>query len=76
MRDRTKVLRDWRLRRDFTASEVDQKMNWKKGLTSKYERVGFLHIPCCDLCKLVTLYDVPLAEFYHLLDSEIKRWRK
>ena len=76
MNHKDNVLKTWRLKRGLKPMDVDREMNWHKGKTAGYERAGFLYIPCCDLCKLVSFYGVPLMEFYDLLDSEMERWRR
>lgn len=64
-------LRRYRLSKGLEPLDVDREMNWGKGKTAKYERDGFLQIPCCDLSKLINFYNVSLFDFYRILDSEM-----
>ena len=68
------ILKKWRVRCGLSVSEVDKKMSWSSGRTSHYEEKGVLRVPCCDLYRLINIYDVPTNEFYDFLDAQIHIW--
>ena len=67
------LLRYWRLRAGLRAEAVDLSLSLENGTTVKYEALGILRVPGCELVKLIEYYNVPTAEFCHAVNCSVAK---
>lgn len=66
----------WRLRAGLRASQVDQCLGHIPGTTTRYEHLGLLRVPCCEISRMVELYHVTDDEFLKVVCAETSKLRK
>lgn len=65
----------WRRRAGLASEEVDKKLEWRPGMTAKYESMDIVRIPCSDLYSLVRVYRVPVFEAWKTFEAVRGRLR-
>lgn len=68
-------LKHWRVRSGIQAQDVDAYLQFPQGQTESYESSGLLCVPCCELVKMIELYEVTQIEFLAVLIGELRWYR-